>query len=222
MQLGDLPPDAPFELPAWFSVLAHFTFGATGALSGLRRGYDVVGVLFVAMVTAIGGGLIRDGILISRGPASILTDGPMLGVVLLAAVASLLLRRWIDRLGRVIAVIDAAGLGAFTVYGVQRSLDAGLSPLASVMGGTLTAVGGGLLRDILVREEPLLLKPGQFYALVAIGGCCLYVWLPRLGWFTPREAANITVVTVFVVRMLAIQFNWSTRALQEMVEKPRP
>jgi uncharacterized membrane protein YeiH len=221
MLLGDPPPAVPiFELPGWFSVVAHFTFGATGALSGLRRGYDVIGVLFVAMVTAIGGGLIRDGILISRGPASILTDGHMLWVVLLAAVVSLFFGRHFHRLGRVIAVIDALGLGAFAVYGTQRSLDAGFSQLAAVVGGTITAVGGGLLRDILVREEPLLLKPGQFYALVAIGGCCLYLGLPRLGWVTPHEAANITVATVFVVRLLAIRFNWHTKALQEMVDKP--
>ena len=217
---ADLPQNTSYELPGWFSVVAHFTFGATGALSGLRRGYDVIGVLFVATVTAIGGGLIRDGILISRGPPSILTNSAMLWVVLLAAVMSLAFRRQIDRLGRVIAVIDAAGLGAFTVYGVQRSLDSGLSPLAAVLGGTITAVGGGLLRDILVREEPLLLKPGQFYALVAIGGCCLYLFLPRTGWVTPHEAATITVVTVLVVRLLAIRFNWRTTALQKVEERP--
>ncbi|HEX5012007.1 MAG TPA: TRIC cation channel family protein [Planctomycetota bacterium] len=222
MLLSELPQSgSAFEVPGWFALLAHFTFGATGALSGLRRGYDVIGVVFVAMVTAIGGGLIRDGVLISRGPASILTDGRMLWVVLVAAVVSLAFRRQIDRLGRVIAVIDALGLGAFAVYGTQRSLDAGLSPPAAVLGGTITAVGGGLLRDILVREEPLLLKPGQFYALVAIGGCCLYLGLPRLGWVTPHDAAYITVVAVFVVRILAIELNWRTTALGDMVEKPR-
>ena len=217
---ADLTQSSTFELPRWFSVVAHFTFGATGALSGLRRGYDVIGVLFLAMVSAIGGGLIRDGVLISRGPASILTDAPLLWVVLVAAVMSYLFGRHFHRLGRVIAVIDALGLGAFAVFGTQRSLDAGFSNPAAVVGGTLTAVGGGLLRDILVREEPLLLKPGQFYALVAIGGCCLYIWLPRTGWVTPHDAANITVAAVFVFRLLTIRFNWRTTALQPVAEPP--
>jgi len=205
---------AAFELPHAFSLVAHFTFAVTGALAALRRGYDVVGVFFLAVTTAIGGGLIRDGILISSGPASILTDGTTLAVVMAAPLLSLFFHPVLARLERAIAVIDAAGLGAFAVYGAQRSLNAGLSVPAAIMGGTITAVGGGLLRDVLTREEPLLLKPGQFYALVAIGGCCLYLGLPRLGWMQPDDAANVTIVAVFAVRMLAIRFNWRTTALR--------
>jgi uncharacterized membrane protein YeiH len=169
--------EAAFELPVAFSLVAHFTFGVTGALAALRRGYDVVGVFFLAVTTAIGGGLIRDGILISSGPASILTEGRTLAVVMAAPLLTLVFHRLFGRLERAIAVVDAAGLGAFAVYGAQRSLNAGLSVPAAILGGTITAVGGGLLRDVLVREEPLLLRPGQFYALVAIGGCCLYLGL---------------------------------------------
>ena len=202
-----------FELPVSFSLLAHFTFGVTGALAGLRRGYDVIGVLFLALITAGGGGLIRDGLLISRGPPALLTDSNLLLVIVGGSLLTLLFHRFVGRAGRAIAVIDALGLGAFAVVGVERSLDGGLSVPASVLGGTLTAVGGGLLRDILVREEPLLFKPGQFYALVAIGGCCLFLALLHFDWRTPREAALVTIATVFAVRMLAIRFNWQTKAL---------
>src|SRR5262245_62808696 len=193
-----------FELPVTFSMVAHFTFGLTGALAGLRRGYDVIGVLFLALITAGGGGLIRDGLLISQGPPALLTDSHLMLVVLAGGLPALIFHRFIDRIGRAIAVIDALGLGAFAVHGVQRSLQAGLSPPAAILGGTVTAVGGGLLRDILVREEPLLFKPGQFYALVAIGGCGLFIGLLHTGWRTPREDALITIVVVFVLRMLAI------------------
>jgi uncharacterized membrane protein YeiH len=209
-----------YELPLAFSFIAHLTFGITGALAGLRRGYDVIGVAFMALVTAIGGGLIRDGILISQGPVGILTNGTLLGVVLVGAVLALVFHRLFDRLGRVIAVIDAIGLGAFAVYGTQKSLEAGLSDPGAVMGGMITCVGGGLLRDVLVREEPLLLKPGQFYALVALLGCVLYMGLPRWGLASPRDAANITIVIVFTTRMLAIRLNWTTHALRR--EPPTP
>lgn len=202
-----------FEVPIAFTLLAYFTFGMTGALAGLRRGYDVIGVLFLAAITAGGGGLIRDGILISVGPANMLTDSRYIWVVVAAAILTFLFHRHVDRLNRTIAWIDAVGLGAFAVHGVQRSLDAGLSIPASILGGTLTAVGGGLLRDILVREEPLLFKPGQFYALVAIGGSGLFVALVETGWATTQLAALVTVVVVFAVRMLAIRFNWRTTAL---------
>ena len=209
-----------YELPVAFSFIAHLTFGITGALAGLRRGHDVIGVAFMAIVTAIGGGLIRDGVLISSGPASVLTNGTFLLVVLAGAVLALVFHRIFDRLGRVIAIIDAIGLGAFAVYGTQRSLNAGLSDPAAIMGGMITCVGGGLMRDVLVREEPLLLKPGQFYALVALLGCVLYMGLPRYGLASPRDAANISIVIVFGTRMLAIRFNWHTRALKR--EAPAP
>jgi uncharacterized membrane protein YeiH len=209
-----------FELPIYFSMLAYFTFGVTGALAGLRRGYDVIGVFFLATVTAGGGGLIRDGILISEGPPSMLTDGRYLVVVAAAVILTGLFHRLVDRVNRTIAVIDALGLGAFAVHGVQRSLEAGLSIPASILGGTLTAVGGGLLRDILVREEPLLLKPGQFYALVAIGGCGLFVALSHSDWATPNLAAILTIVAVFAFRMFAIRFNWRTTALYRGPQPP--
>jgi len=202
-----------FELPISFSLVAHFTFGMTGALAGLKRGYDLIGVFFLALISAGGGGMIRDGLLISDGPASFLTDEYLLHAVAGGAVLTLFLHRHVQRVGRVIAIIDAAGLGAFAVHGVQRSLEAGLSLPAVVLGGTITAVGGGLMRDVLVREEPLLFKPGQFYSLVAIGGCCLFLTLLRLEWETPRLAALVTIALVFVVRLLAIRFNWQTKAL---------
>lgn len=202
-----------FWLPDSFSLAACFTFGVTGALAGLKRGYDFIGVFVLAMITAGGGGMIRDGLLISRGPSGLLTDPRYLGVVFAATFLTLLFHRFVDRLNKTIAVIDALGLGAFAVHGVQVSLQAELSLPAVVLGGTITAVGGGLLRDILVRDEPLLFKPGQFYALVAIGGCLLFLALLRFELTTPNEAALITVAATFAVRLLAIRFNWRTRAL---------
>src|SRR6185436_6175557 len=161
-----------FELPLSFTLLAYFTFGVTGALAGLRRGYDMIGVVFLALITAGGGGLIRDGLLLSSGPASILTDGRYLLVVLGAAALTLCFHRHVDRFQRTIAVIDALGLGAFAVIGVERT----------------HAVGRGLMRDVLVREEPLLFKPGQFYGLVAIAGCGFFVALVEWDLASPGRA----------------------------------
>ena len=208
-----------FELPVTFSVLAYFTFSVTGALAGLRRGYDIIGVMFLAFITAGGGGLIRDGILISTGPPSILTSTHLFGVILVGALLARVFLRDIDLLNRAIAIIDAIGLGAFAVHGVQRSLEGGLSVPGSILGGTITVVGGGLLRDILVREEPLLFKPGQFYALIAIGACCLFVALVRSDSVTPDQAALATIVATFVLRILVIRFNWRTTALSR---EPKP
>ena len=212
--------DREFELPIAFSMFAYLTFGITGSLAGLKRGYDIIGVFMLALLTAGGGGLIRDGLLISRGPPALLTDGRYVVIVVAAVLLTSLFHRFVDRLNRTIAVIDAIGLGAFAVHGVQRSLEAGLSVPASIFGGTITVVGGGLLRDILVREEPLLFKPGQFYALVAIGGCGLYVALTHYHVVPAIQAAFITIAAVFVVRMLAIRYNWRTSALYRVPPPP--
>lgn len=211
-----------FQLPIAFSFAAHFTFAVTGALAGLRRGYDVIGVVFLATITAAGGGLIRDGLLISRGPPSILNDTHLTVAILAGAVLTLIFHRNVQRFGRAIALIDALGLGAFAVHGVQRSLEGGLSIPGAILGGTMTAVGGGLLRDILVREEPLFFKPGQFYALVAIGGCGLFLALLKADWVSPKDSAMITIGLVFAVRMLAIRFNWKTSAIYIPPQPPPP
>lgn len=202
-----------FWLPDSFSLLACFTFGLTGALAGLKRGYDFIGVFVLAMITAGGGGMIRDGLLISRGPSGLLIDPRYLVAVLAAVLLTLLFHRFVDRLGKAIAVIDALGLGAFAVHGVQVCMQAELSMPAVILGGTITAVGGGLLRDVLVRDEPLLFKPGQFYALVAIGACVLFLALLHFEFTTPSHAALATIGATFAVRMLAIRFNWRTKAL---------
>lgn len=103
-----------FQLPLSFSLLAHFTFAVTGALAALKRGYDIIGVLFLALITAGGGGLIRDGLLISRGPPSILTDEYILLAILAGVLVTLLFHRHVHRAGRASAVIDAPEQGQDT------------------------------------------------------------------------------------------------------------
>jgi len=119
----------------------------------------------------------------------------------------------VKRLTRAIALLDALGLGAYAVVGVEKSLAAGMGIAAAVLVGVINAVGGGLLRDLLVRDEPLLLKPGQFYALAAFAGCLLFVLLAVYFKMPAPRAGLITVAATFVVRVLAIQFNWRTPSL---------
>jgi len=128
----------------------------------------------------------------------------------------------IQRIGKAIAVIDALGLGAFAVHGVQVSLQGHLSLPGAVLGGTITCVGGGVMRDILVRDEPLLFKPGQFYALVAVGGCVLYLAMLHWDLTSPYNAALITIGVTFAIRMLAIRFNWRTTSFYREPPAPPP
>jgi uncharacterized membrane protein YeiH len=202
-----------FRIPIAFDLGATFVFGITGALVALRRGYDIVGLFALAFVTGVGGGLLRDGIFIQQGPPAVTTDGRYIAVILLAGTVGWLFHGWVKRLAKGIALLDALGLGAYAVVGVEKSLAAGLSIPAAVLVGVINAVGGGLLRDLLVRDEPLLLKPGQFYSLAALAGCLLFVLLTVYFGMPAPRAGLVTVAATFVVRVLAIQFNWSTPPL---------
>jgi uncharacterized membrane protein YeiH len=136
-------------------------------------------------------------------------------VAVLAAVAlGVLLDPFAERFERLVAYVDAIALAVYAVVGADKALVAGDAPLAAVLIGMANAVGGGLLRDILVREEPLLFKPGQFYVLAALGGCLLFVGLSYYGLPVEKGAAG-GICTTLLLRLLAIRYNWKTLAVAE-------
>ncbi len=203
-----------FTLPVWFDLGAVFAFALTGALAGIRRGYDIVGVFFLALVSSIGGGLIRDGVFIPSGAATpLLTDARYIQVIVAATITGALFGKHVKRFHRVVALIDALGLGAYAAFGTQKALLAGLSVPAAVLVGVINAAGGGLLRDIIVREEPLVFKPGQFYVLTAVAGAVVFVFLSVHLNLEPTPAAFAAIAFTFVFRVLTIIFNWRTAAV---------
>jgi len=209
------------QLPIAFNVGAVFFFALTGALTARRLGYDFIGVFVLAFATGLGGGLIRDSLLRGSGPVLALTDWRFMVAVVAATLCGLFrVTARLENFNRAVAAFDAVGLAAFAVVGTNRALRLELHWLAAVFVGVVSAVGGGLLRDVLIRTEPLLLKPGQFYALAALFGACLYAAL-TIGFRLPGLTAAIcaTVATVGF-RVLAIIFNWKTRAVEEPLQSP--
>lgn len=201
---------APFQLPIYLDLFATAMFALAGALAAVRRGYDVVGLFTLAFLSGVGGGLLRDGFFISSGPSGVLTDPRYLYAVGAAGGVGLILRHRIAHLGPLIAQVDAIGLGAYAVVGSQKAMLFGLNPPAAILIGAINAVGGGLLRDIVTREEPLFLKPGQFYAIAAIAGASTFVVLRHYDLMPTPEAAAITVLLTYLIRALAIRFNLHT------------
>jgi uncharacterized membrane protein YeiH len=208
--------DGQFQLPIQIDLAATFLFGLTGALAAIKRGYDVIGLFMLAFVTAVGGGLIRDGLFIQSGPPVVATDSRYIIAVVLSGVMAVLFRDHITRLNRVIALLDALGLGAYAVVGVQKALLADLSTASALLVGVINATGGGLLRDVLVRDEPLLFKPGQYYSVAALSGCVVYLVLVEEARMTATDAAYLTIGFTFLLRVLTIQFNWTSRAVMTL------
>lgn len=211
-------PHETFDLPVWFDLGATFAFSLTGALAAMQRKYDIVGLFFLAFVTGTGGALLRDGIFIQQGPPPIVTDPNYTYMVIAGSLAALLFGSHVHRFGRVIAIIDAIGLGAYSCFGVQKSLVAGLALPAAILVGLINACGGGLMREVIVREEPLAFKPGQFYILTALAGGVAFVWLSiRWNW-DATNAAWAAISLTFIFRMLTIIFNWQTSVAKSPLE----
>lgn len=207
-------PNGSFLLPVWFDLGATFAFGLTGALAAVKRGYDIVGVFFLSLASGIGGGLIRDGVFLPHADATpLLTDPRYIEAVLLATVAGVWFGHHVKRFRRTIALIDALGLGAYAAFGTQKALQVGLAAPAAVLIGVVNAAGGGLLRDIITRMEPLVFKPGQFYVLTAVAGAVTFVFLTAQLELSATTSAMVAIVVTAAFRILTILFNWRTSAI---------
>ncbi len=200
-----------FHLPVWFDLGAVFAFALTGALAGIKRGYDIVGVFFLALASSIGGGLIRDGVFLPvTSPTPLLTDPRYIETIAVAVVCGALFGGRVKHFRRLIAVIDALGLGAYAAFGTQKALAANLAVPAALLVGVINAAGGGLLRDVVTGEEPLVFKPGQFYVLTALGGAVTFVFCSVTLGFAPTVSAFAAIGVTFAFRALTIIFNWRT------------
>jgi uncharacterized membrane protein YeiH len=203
-----------FTLPIFFDLGAIFCFALTGAWAATHRGYDLVGAFVLAFVTGLGGALIRDSFLLGQ-EAAVLRDQRYLLVVLAATMIAGVTFKLERRFSRLMAMVDALGLGAYAVVGMQKSIVANLPLGAVLLVGVANAVGGGIMRDVIVRDEPLILKPGQVYALAALGGCLVFVGMMKLYHWEVSQVAWVSIGVTFLLRMLAIVFNWRTAAVSD-------
>ncbi|WP_131739471.1 trimeric intracellular cation channel family protein [Actinomadura roseirufa] len=193
----------------WLLDLAGiFVFAVSGALAAVRQRLDVVGMVVLAEITALGGGILRD-LLIGAVPPAAFTS---LGYVLVPLAASALVFFWhpqVTRLLPAVLLFDAAGLGLFCATGTLKALDHGLSPLHAVLLGVVTAVGGGVLRDMLSGQIPSVLYDRQLYALPAMLGASVV---------SAASAADLRGGAVTVgaavlasgLRVLAMRYGWRT------------
>lgn len=177
-------------------------FAISGALAAGRKSLDWLGVAVIAVVTAIGGGTLRD-VLLDRHPIFWIADPSYLVVCLVATAVTLLYVRLRVPPFRALFVADALGLAFFTIGGTQIAEQAGVSGLLAGLMGMITGTAGGVVRDVLCAEIPLILRRGQLYASAAIAGAALYLALERGG--IPRDiAAPVGMAAIAAVRFAAI------------------
>lgn len=189
----NVPVPDQLTYPIAIDLVATFLFAWSGALLASRRGYDPIGVFIIALVSGVGGGLIRDGVFLQQGPPAALRDSRFLTAVLLGCVGGVVRPRSFRGASLLFETVDAVGLGLYAIVGASAAVSIGLEALPAVVVGVSNAVGGGILRDVLTREEPLLLKPGQFYAAAALAGCATYVGLWTQAEWPARHAGIVAV-----------------------------
>lgn len=207
-------PSEPFRIPILLDCATTLLWAFSGALVAVRRGLDIMGVAVLAFVTALGGGLIRDGLLLHQKPVAV-TSPYYLPIIAGTALLVGLLRIRLEPLTRHRSVdtLDALGMGAYAVVGMQMAMGAGFTAGGVILTGLINAVGGGILRDMMVREVPAILMPSQYYSLSVLAGCVLFWLLAAHHIASQVQVAWITVGFILALRLLTIRFNWRTRAL---------
>jgi len=193
-------------------LLGVAVFAVSGVLAAGRKGLDLLGVAVVAIVSAIGCGTLRD-LLLDRHPTFWIADTTYIWVILAATALTLAYVRFWIATRRALLVADALGLAFFTIAGVQIAEQAGVSELIAVLMGVITGVAGGVFRDVLTREIPLVMRPGRLYATAAITGAAIYVIL--VGWrITPDAAAVAGMASIAGLRLAAILWRLELPAVE--------
>lgn len=182
-----------------------FAFAVNGALTALRVArLDIVGVVTLGMITALGGGIIRDVLLDSLAPATF-SDWRYLAVAAGGGLVAFAFGHRMERLNGWITVLDAAGLSLFAVTGASKAISLGLGPAQAVILGAVTAVGGGTLRDVLVGQIPSVLRSG-LYAIPALVGAAVVVVATLLGAYGAATAVAAAALC-FGIRMVGVRFS---------------
>src|SRR6476619_7475969 len=154
-------------------LVGVFGFALTGGLVAVKKGLDLFGVLVLAAAAALGGGIMRD-VLIGDTPPVGISDWRLVGAAVVAGLVTFLFHPGVERISRLVRVLDAAGLATFAIGGSLKALGAGTDPLAAILVGGITAVGGGIVRDVLAGQVPEVLRR-EMYALPALFGSTLLV-----------------------------------------------
>jgi len=187
-------------------ILGTIAFAISGVLVAINKKMDLFGILIIAFVTAVGGGTLRD-IMIGDTPVSWMRDITYTYVILTSAIVAILLRNKIDYLRTSLLLFDTIGIGLYTLVGIEKGINVGLHPIICIALGTITASFGGVMRDILCNEIPVIFRK-EIYATACILGGIAYFLLSEL----PIENNIVFVIAgivVIVIRLLAVRFKIS-------------
>lgn len=181
-----------------------FVFAISGIMAGVEKKFDLFGVFILGLVTAVGGGTLRD-LLIGSTPVGWLKDPLYLYLIVGAVLFCYIFGNQLKRLTRGFFLFDTIGIALFTILGLNKTLDIGLSPVIAVMMGIVSAVFGGVIRDVLSSQVPLIFRK-EIYAFACLVGAIVYLIVNLSG--LENAAILISIIIVLIIRILAIKKHW--------------
>jgi len=186
-------------------VIGTMAFAMSGALTAMHKKLDPFGIFIIAFVTAVGGGTLRD-ILIGRTPVGWMLDVNYVYVIVVGFILAIIFRKKFDRLRTSLFLFDTIGLGVFTLIGLEKGINIGLHPIICIALGTMTACFGGVIRDILCTEIPVIFRE-EIYATICILGGIVFFMLKKLN--LDADVLYLTTsLFIISVRLMAVKFKW--------------
>ena len=196
-----------FNFPLIYNLVATFLFALTGVILATKRGYDLIGVGIMALISGAGGGLIRDGIFLQNGPVLFIQSPYFILAVFYAILLGSFAYHVIKKFNVIFFTADALGLGIYGIIGAQMSLNLGLGVMAATIVGFSSAVGGGMIRDVLCTESPMVLSR-EIYATACIAGGFAY-FIMRFFSLADNAAVIISILIIIIIRIISIKMNLS-------------
>jgi uncharacterized membrane protein YeiH len=206
------------QIPAWIDLLAIGVGALAGAAGAVRLRFDLIGVLIIAILMGLGGGIIRD-LLLGLRPVAV-TDQTYLVTAVAAGLASLLLLRLVTRWASLFNVFDALALGMFTIIGVEKAFLYNIPNAGAIFIGVMTGVGGGVVRDLISDQPVEVVRRGTWNAAAALSGALVSVAL-RAMHVHAAIAESIALVVIVVTRFSALRWGWQTAAAGDLIGQVR-
>ena len=196
----------PFNFLQIIEILGTASFAISGTSQAIEKRLDIFGVIIIAFVTSIGGGTLRD-VLIGNLPVGWLKDATTIGVILAATIVTLLFRKQVLQFSKTLFIFDSLGLGLFTIIGIQKGMALDFSPGICIALGTMSACFGGVIRDVLLNNVPLIFRK-EIYASACIAGGILYFGLYYLR-VEDYMSQIICIITIFLIRIVVVRYKLS-------------
>lgn len=192
-------------------ILSTLAFAVSGTSSAMRKQLDIFGIVIISFVTSIGGGTLRD-MLIGHTPVSWLTNNTTITVVMIGTAATIIFGTWLKRLNYTLFIFDAMGLGLFTLIGIHKGMELQFSYGICIALGTITGSFGGVVRDVLLNEIPLIFRK-EVYASASIAGGIFYFLLHAYA-VEETLAQSICIVLIVLIRVIAVKYQLSLPSIQ--------